>query len=412
MSLDQDRISVEPKRIRVRIETDGKETGCTTVPQAVPENAPIEQLILQARNTIYAEELWQEVNREARFIASEGVRAKGDSVTCPLSSTKTIVLDLVSLDTKTKVPPTSTDNTIAEAVSLALNLLLSYAHRQNYRRRTQPPPPLSAIVRPTPPYALLRPIISRMHHDDTLRSTHKLLQPICSVLKRSGIQPPPQYNVSHSPPPQMSAQSSTRRITIAENTISSLTDRLETVTTFTIVSGIEIQMKFRTSQNPIPVTTYALSLQPESNPLIRSCRPPPMVGSFRDVKEYILYATSCALAASFISTNASTNPEAESKIGIDEASQWNPTSQGNVLQKTFEGKGRSKQVHFEIRPPGKESTETELIVSWEWSTVVDGIDGKDHKGKGEGKYIWRSGDEGISAGNLVEVVKRAGLWED
>ncbi|KAH8816820.1 subunit 17 of mediator complex-domain-containing protein [Xylogone sp. PMI_703] len=405
VSLDQDRLSSEPKRLRVRVETEGKETGRTSIPQAVPEDAPIEQLILQARNTIYAEELWQELNREARSIASEGVRANGETVTCPLSSTKTMIIDLISLDTKPNIPPSNADNVLADALSLALGLLLSYAHRQSYRRRTQPPPPLSATIRPTAPYALLKPIISRLHHEETIQSLHGLLKPICNILKSSAIRPSPAYTLVYSTPPQIFPQQYNRRFSSAEFTIASLTDRLEAVATLTVLPGMEIQIKFRTNMFPIPVTTYALSLQPDDNPLARICKSPPVVIGFQDVKDYVLYAVSCALASSFV---LDTEKSKNAKEGLR---GWQPTSQGNVLRKTFEGRGKCKQFYFDVYPDKEDKERVTLRVNWEWSSVGDSTEGREKNRKGEGRYAWKSGKEGEKTKSIEEVVEEAGLWE-
>ncbi|KAF4626798.1 hypothetical protein G7Y89_g11358 [Cudoniella acicularis] len=95
LSLDQGLMSTEPQTLRVRIQVNGSDTGSSSIPKSFPEDSPIESLILQARNTIFSTELWQELNREARILGSYNVRSTNDTLILPLSSTKNIVLDLV-----------------------------------------------------------------------------------------------------------------------------------------------------------------------------------------------------------------------------------------------------------------------------------------------------------------------------
>ena len=68
--LDQGVSDPTPKRVLIRIETNGAVTGTLKPERAVPDDAPLEALILRARNTILEEELWQELNREARSLAN------------------------------------------------------------------------------------------------------------------------------------------------------------------------------------------------------------------------------------------------------------------------------------------------------------------------------------------------------
>ncbi|TVY59479.1 Mediator of RNA polymerase II transcription subunit 17 [Lachnellula cervina] len=350
ISLDQGVSSTEPQCVRVRVQVDGINTGSSTIPRPVPEDAPIESLILQARNTIFSTELWQELSRESRTLGAFNVRYKGDPLTFPLDSERTILLDPVILGDSAPSPPGPDDST-AEGIAIALNLLLAYSHRQNHRRRTQIPAPISAAKRPNPPYNLLRSLITRHSHQQTITSLHNLLAPLCAMLKSASLTPTPTYTIIHSPsqPPPFA------NFSLAERTIFSLTDRLESIATLKLTADTILTITSRTSQFPVAGTSFGLSLNQESE-LNATCVTPPAIADVKGVEEYVFFATSCALASLFTSSD------------VDDSS-WIRTAQPNVLRKLFQG-GRAKQLVFNVSrmKTGTKGVKGNCILSvaWEW----------------------------------------------
>ncbi|TVY54779.1 Mediator of RNA polymerase II transcription subunit, partial [Lachnellula suecica] len=349
ISLDQGLASTDPQCVRVRIQTDGVNTGSSEVPRPAAEDAPIESLILQARNTIFSTELWQELNREARTLGAFDVRSKGDTLTVPLSAEKTIVLDLVPLGDSAPPPP-GPDDSIAKGLSLCLHLLLSYSHRQNHRRRTTIPPPISATKRPNPPYSLLRALITRHSHQKAVTSLHTLLAPLCAVLKSTSLSPVPTYSITHT-----ALQTTIKNFSLAERTILSLTDRLESIITLKLTLETTLTITSRTSQTPIAGTIFNLSLNPESE-LNATCSAPPSLPTIQAVEEYVFFATSCALARLYTSSKP-------------DESGWGRTAHPNILRKLFTG-GQAKQLVFDT---SRVKTDTKgvkgncmLRVAWEW----------------------------------------------
>ncbi|PBP23491.1 RNA polymerase II mediator complex component SRB4 [Diplocarpon rosae] len=257
ISLGQGLADAEPRTLRIRIQAKGEYTGSSSIPKAVPPDAPIESLILQARNTIFSEELWQELNRESRTL--EPVQARDNTLIFQLSATKTMVLDLIPLEEQ-RIRHSGVDGPLAESLLLALNLLLSYAHRKALERRSQLPPPISSEKRPNPPLSLFRLLIARARHQETIFQLHALFRPLLDVLRAISLAHPPTYNLV----PKTWPATPNSRLSVAERTILALTTRLEAIVTFTITPSTTLTIHARTHCQPALYTQFTLSLSPSS----------------------------------------------------------------------------------------------------------------------------------------------------
>jgi mediator of RNA polymerase II transcription subunit 17 len=150
------------------------------------ENMPIEQQILQARNAIFDEELHSELHREARNLVNQGVRCIGDFIQVPYEADKHLEIDLLDHE-KGLLGASQNENTIANAIAIALRILLSHAHRQNLHQRSQPPPPITDSKRPRPIYSILKPIIENIRHRSDVRSLRDRLSNLTTTLKQAGL---------------------------------------------------------------------------------------------------------------------------------------------------------------------------------------------------------------------------------
>jgi mediator of RNA polymerase II transcription subunit 17 len=398
--------TAEPQYIRVRIE-EHDETGSSIIPSAIADDAPIEARIQQARNTVNNVELWQELNREARTLSSLGVRSKDDTLTCPLTGTKTIVIDIVPLEESTNSPPhpSRSDDNIAEGISLALHLLLSYNHRLSRRRRTQPPLPLSAQKRPIPPAPLLRPLITRLAHQTNLSSIQGLLTPLSTILSSLGLTPLPTYTLSTPPPPPHLAS-----LPPTEATTLSLIESITNTLTLTIHPSFTLTTTIRTTLFP-PTTTFGLSVTPPSSPLNKTCKSPGILDTFPKTREYLLFATSCALA--YLSTGP---------LAPGSSLAWEGTARPYVLRLVSSSGidvGNAKQLAFsvDLLDEGDGRRGLEVTVAWERTSEVRGNSfeelaeegaGTEQKvNKGEGWYKWFL-KEGKVEGRGVAGVR--GTW--
>lgn len=362
ISLGQGSADAIPKTFRVRIRVGDECTGSSMMPKAVPQDSPVETLILQARNTIFAEELWQELNRESRTM--ELVKPKDDALVYQLSADKAMVLDLVSLEEES-IESSGPDGALAQSLFFTFNILLSYAHRQAHHARSRVPPPISSEKRPNPPLKLFRPFIARARHQESIAQLQNLFRPLYRVLVSASLPDPPAYTLVPTVYPFPS------NLPVAERTIRSLTDRLEVVATFTITPKTIVTVRAQTLSQHSIYTQYLLSISPSDSPLHVTCPAFPITDSFSVLKDYIYYATSCALASMFVARpRPPTSPSSQQEE--DYASQgWSRTAHPNILQKAMTSSPTAKQKQLAISvgcitPPNSNCTLTKLHVQWDF----------------------------------------------
>ena len=403
--LDQGLARVEPQALRVRILTSSVETGSSSVPSAFANDATIESEVLQARNNIFASELWQEISRESRLLGSYGVRTYDDTLICPLTPQKTVVLDMVPLG-DSKLSSIRSDDKLAEGICLGLHLFLSCAHRRKHRSRTQIPPAISNHKQHTETYSLLRPLITRMNHQSAVSAAHRLFKPLCAVLASAKITPMPVYDIENTPP----SAALINTLSVTEATILALTDRLESIITFKVTETTYITVRLRTTSQTVCTTNHTISLSPES-PLNIICKAPRPLDQWSKVEEYVLYATSCILASSC----------AQPLGHAGKGATWEPTVSANILRKinADDTTGRGKQLSFLM---DFKNGVAKLEVKWQHSSTL-GYESDVSGGKGfqmgEGSYEWKTGHDAPKSSvwgdeedevtrSLQEVVEEAG----
>ncbi|EAW09064.1 mediator of RNA polymerase II transcription subunit 17 [Aspergillus clavatus NRRL 1] len=189
--LDKGLVPAKAKTVRVRVKNRGVVTGCSKpYRSAVQDSESIEGRILQARDTLYEEELFYELVREARIMGSQGVSTGQNLVQFSVSEDEEVLLDLVDPDVAyADDSETSLEHTVvADALAHSIRILLSYAHRQNRRRRTQPPPPLTQKRRHVPEYLLLRPTMAYLQHSFHVRWLESFLGDVYGVLRAAGLE--------------------------------------------------------------------------------------------------------------------------------------------------------------------------------------------------------------------------------
>ncbi len=150
----------------------------------------VEAKILNARNSIFDEELHHEIHREARNLVNQGVRCVGTSVLIPFESNKQLEIDLVSteddnLDNATEDNIESTR--MVENAIIVLRILLSYAHRQNLRSRSKKPPALRESKPPRPLYPILKPVVEYLQHRSYIRELQTFLLEVHATTDKAGL---------------------------------------------------------------------------------------------------------------------------------------------------------------------------------------------------------------------------------
>lgn len=348
--LDQGLANSEPQILRVRIQDNltGKIPGTSNVPRPVAEGAPIESLILEARNTIFAQELWLELNREARTLGAYGVRAKDNTLSLPLSPRETILLDLVRLGSGDEGGE-GEDDELAEGISVAFYLFLTLAHRHSHRKRSQVPAPKGTekSASSAPVYNLMRPFLTRIKHQETISQTHALLDPLCRALKHAlpTALPESSYKVTTTISDRMSD------LPRPEQVLMKATYNLEATTELTICEGLWMKITARTQMGQIG-SFYTV----QACPMLDAVCPPPQgnkpFATFAALREYVFYATSCGLADVMV----------VKKYG------WHRTSQPNVV-KFIHPSNEGKHLAVYVRTVELPDTQVvaKIGAAWQWA---------------------------------------------
>lgn len=191
MILDKGLGSSKARLVRVQVRRHDQIVGCSTLPRPTSDDVEsIEHRILQARDTVFEEELFHELVREARSMATHGVTTRQNLIRIPTSDDHEILIDLVDSNDdllQSNLYCSQQDLLLADALALSIRILLSYAHRQNLRRRTQAPPPLTPKRRPIPEYHLLRPAVAYFQHMSHVRWLESFFKDIFGVLQTAGL---------------------------------------------------------------------------------------------------------------------------------------------------------------------------------------------------------------------------------
>ncbi|KAJ5798596.1 Mediator complex subunit Med17 [Penicillium pulvis] len=256
--LDKGLIPSGARFVRVRVK-QGSHISSSTRPCPSTSNDAdsIEHRILQARDSVFEEELFHELVREARSMASSGVTTRQNLIQVPASEDLEILLDLVDADDETldaDEDPTATDKIFADGLAHSMRILLAFAHRQNLRRRTQMPPPLTSKKRTTPEYHLLRPALAYFQHLAQLRQLESFVRDIYGVLRSSGLDIPDltTKTFTNGPPPPSSSSATPLEALVQKILMpieSVLRGNLSTPDTF-------FSVKIRTNLSAPPFSTH------------------------------------------------------------------------------------------------------------------------------------------------------------
>ncbi|KAL8902580.1 MAG: hypothetical protein Q9207_004581 [Kuettlingeria erythrocarpa] len=177
------------KRLRVRLLEKGRCVS-TSGAQTTPDNAerPLTEQLSQARNSLFDEELFHEMDREVRHLINQGVRVVGDAIRFPLEEHSEVEIDLIPLgEEEQDQAQNQSDSTIPDSIAMTLRILLSHAHRETHHRRTQPPPPLSETPPPRRVYPLLRPILEIKQHESAVKAVQAIIKTLERTLSSASL---------------------------------------------------------------------------------------------------------------------------------------------------------------------------------------------------------------------------------
>ncbi|KAL2262937.1 hypothetical protein VTK26DRAFT_8863 [Humicola hyalothermophila] len=183
--LEHGKLGGGSKRLRVSILDNDVVVGRSSLPRPLPPDAPLEDRVKEARDTIFAEELWHEISRDARTLLSRGFRIGKSAITYALDERHTVSIELVSLNEDEGSAPEQpgSQDAMAESLYISLCLLLSHAHRANEQRRSEP----GGVRRNPRAYSLLSSLLSYYEYDKTVQRCTQSVAAYTRVLRSAGL---------------------------------------------------------------------------------------------------------------------------------------------------------------------------------------------------------------------------------
>ena len=328
----------QSQRFLVTIERDGAIVGRSSLPRFTPESAPLDEHVLEARNSVFSQELWHEINREGRTLLASHVRLEKSAVSLRLDKETTVVFTLEDLrDYESdlgRLEPKPQDS-LAESISSGLQILLSYAHQQNNLLRSQPTPPFATQNRNTHVYWLLRPIIAYLSHEEVVRKAVRFMSDLTDILHSAGITTA-SYTFAE-PPTSFNLATASRRTSSSESLCASLLSPREFTFELTITPDTRISVRGRTLLSPI-TQQYRIQLSPPVTPQqneqtavnrLQDMFPPSEnYPDLREVTYYIQQAVARVLALGAEELIRGIPPTAPSESG---SQRWRRTINGRTV---------------------------------------------------------------------------------
>ena len=186
------------KSLRVRVLDNGNVVGSSSLHLAdIGLEMSIEHLIRRARDTLFDEELFQELARESRLLLPHNVTMDGNKIRVPYCQPnanrsaqsdcqRVIVLDLVGKEVAS-VLDHQIEDTEAQSIALALRLLLSYSHRQKLHQRSRIPLPIAERQSKEPPPPILRILMGYLQHKSVSDAVRLQLHQKILLFKKGGL---------------------------------------------------------------------------------------------------------------------------------------------------------------------------------------------------------------------------------
>ncbi|KAJ0123323.1 mediator of rna polymerase ii transcription subunit 17 [Diaporthe amygdali] len=368
VDLDCGKMLGESQRLLVTIEKNRRIVGRSALPRPLPQDAPLEERVLEARNTIFAQELWHEMNREGRLLQSYGVRLEDEALSYTLEDNLRIVFSLQPLEQAVEEGASETlpEDYRAESLSSALHQLLTYAHRINNQRRSRPDSKNRDQSTTMPPYPLLRPVLANLQHETSIADATGFISDLSTILHSAGIST---VNFKLTEPP-ISLDLVSTHGSPSEALIQALFGPLELQYELNITPESRLLVHCKTVMGNVIATTYHVSLLPPAqggtNPLSTAYHPVHLHGegyTLRDLKYYLQQAVARVLvdrASSIVLTARAPSPSDEDELPI----VWAKHISGVALENSNDSR---EQLRFEVILSELGHPELHLFGSW----VVD-----------------------------------------
>ncbi|KAI1442725.1 subunit 17 of mediator complex-domain-containing protein [Annulohypoxylon stygium] len=399
--LDLGRVGGGSQRVRITLKKNGEIVDQSPLPGRTPDDAPLQDRVLEARNTAFHQELWYEINREARGLLSSDVYSNSSSITWKQNSETQMIFTLEDLG-----EPDNTYENISHmqcsctAYYVYMQFLLFQGHRINYNRRTtmtQLPPNRGALSQG---YVIIRAVIANHEYFKDGKVFSSFLEDLVFTLKRAGISTATCKSASQPLVPSLLQASSTRRNAKSELTfINHLMGRLDSQFELTITPEARLfarglivlmpqcGMVFRVSLTPFPpVGENSASANGDNkdkgppNPLEHTYPPHDQYPNAKEAIFYIRQAAIRALAQKLAE-------EAKERLHKDDIE----------FTETIRGPSVIGSDDREVRIDIAEEADGQLMLSLEAQWQAD-------KNIASRRWTWRAGYDDAEGEGIIDIV--------
>ncbi|KAI1460118.1 subunit 17 of mediator complex-domain-containing protein [Annulohypoxylon moriforme] len=409
--LDLGRVGGGSQRVRVTLKKNGQIVDQSPLPQRTPDDAPLQDRVLEARNTAFHQELWYEINREARGLLSSDVYSDSSSIIWKQDPETQMIFALEDLgEPDNQYEKISEAHCSCTAYYVYMQFLLFQGHRQNYHRRTTTTQlPLNRGASQQP-YTIIRAVIANKEYFRHGRLVSDFLEEVVFTLKRAGISTAACKSASQPLLPALLQSGPTRRNAKMEiNFINYLVGRLESYFELTITPEARIfarghivivphnGMFFRISLAPFSAqnsggesnnnnaasTSSGEKEKAPSNPLETTYPPYEQYPNVKDAMYYIRQAAVRALVQKLAE-------EARERLHRDDIE----------FTETVRGPGVVASDDKEARVDITEDADGQLVLSLDaqWQA------GKDIASR---RWTWRADRDDVGGESIADVVVQA-----
>lgn len=262
--------------------------------------------MLGARNTIFAQELWHELTREARSLAAYDVRPDDEKrLVCDIDAESRIIVELIagesqqpaaSIEQQQQLPSSLPEDTTAQALSITLHILLTYAHRCNELLRIRPLPPHVPRTRGQQIYTLMRPIIARLMFARNVRACTELVGSLTQSLQNAGLSAATFTLRTPQPTTAEFATTGPNQSSAAVNLVRNMLQPTDFALEVSLLPDVSFSVRGRTYLVPVTATYYHV-LAPADAAIHAMCAP--YSDGYPDMKalaDYLCIASARALA--------------------------------------------------------------------------------------------------------------------
>ncbi|RWA07956.1 hypothetical protein EKO27_g7153 [Xylaria grammica] len=334
------------QRIRITVKKDGAIIDQSPLPGRIPDNAPLKDRVREARNTIFHQELWYELNREARILLAYDVYYNGPTIIWKQSKETEFILTLEDLDEEDEANANYAQGIRSSTAAYSfLQFLLFQSHRQNYHKRTSLSPSTRQADPSNSTYNILRCLISRFEYFRNSADLGSHLDKLVHTLRHAGISTA-FYSVLPPPSPPTSGTPQIRHTPTTELVwVQQLIFHLVSLYTFNITPEARIWCYSRGIVRPFIGTHFHMTLKHPSvdnkdlppNPLETVYPPADYCANVQEAVYYLCQAAVRVMSQKLAKT-------ASEKLA-DNNIQWSETIAGVGVKSS---KGRDARIDIDV----------------------------------------------------------------